>query len=173
MRLPSVPEVGAPHAGLASTRGQALVETALLLPVLLVLMLNIMNFSLFIYGWITVNDAARAAAEYQIYNGNAVGSATSVPSYALVQAVVTNDTSSLPGSPIICVEVQSKLNGTVTLASGSPACSAASAAQADPEPAAYTSWSVDVSYTFVPVFSVLSLMSTQTIHQQVAMRSMQ
>ena len=55
------------------SRGQALIEAALLLPMLLVLMLNGINFGLYIYAWVTVNDAARAAAEYAVDNGVATG----------------------------------------------------------------------------------------------------
>jgi Flp pilus assembly protein TadG len=154
---------------LTCCEGQAIIETALVLPLVLILMLNIMNFSLFIYGWITINNAARVAAEYQVYNGVVVGSSGLSPSAASVATAVANDTGSLPGSLTVSVQVCSSFNGTSSC-NCSP-CTYTPAA--DPEPATYRSWSIDVSYTYQPVVASFNLISARTIHQQVVMRSMQ
>jgi Flp pilus assembly protein TadG len=139
------------------------------LPLLLILMLNIINFGLFIYGWISVSDAARVAAEYQVYNGVVVGSNGSPPSFSSVQSVANADLTALPGNPSVTVQVQSMFNGTATCLSAS--CSYT--AQADPEPTKYKSYTIDVFYTFTPVASALNLISPSTIHKQVVMRAMQ
>lgn len=161
-------------AAVRSSQGQALVEMSLVLPLLLLLMLNMINFSFYIYDWITVNDATRAAAEYQVYNGNAISGGGS-PTYANVKSVVTNDAVSLPGgNSTICVVIQSTLNGAATLDPSSPAScfGLTPTTHADPE-TTYRAWFVDVYYPFVPLVSGLSLISSQTIHQQAVMRSMQ
>jgi Flp pilus assembly protein TadG len=156
------------HCRAASCEGQAIIETAILIPLLLVLLLNAMNFSIFIYAWVTVNNAARVAAEYKVYNWVVLGANGGPPSYTNVQSVITNDVTTLPGNASVSVQVCSKVNGS---ASCSPSLSYTP--QDDPEPNTYKAWSIDVSYSYTPVFSELSLISSQTIHQQVVMRSMQ
>jgi hypothetical protein len=157
--------------------GSALIETALVLPLLLLLMLNTVNFGLYIFGWITVDNAARAAVEYQIYNGAAIGFPTS-PTFSQVTDLVTADVASLPTSatPKVTLEVCSNRNGTST-------CSGTGSylPPADPEPAGYVLYSVDIAYTYTPLFSAFDIpglgisltLPASTIHQQVAMRSMQ
>jgi hypothetical protein len=153
-------------------QGAALIESALVLPLLLLLMINAVNFGTYIFGWITVNNAARAAAEYRIYNGVAVGF-PATPSSSQVQSLVITDTSSLH-SPLfsdLSVTICSNRNGTPTCAGTPP----------DPEPGSYTLYSVDVAYNFTPLFGSFSLPSLgisltilpNTIHRQVLMRSMQ
>src|SRR5689334_16870203 len=49
-----------------TSRGQALIELALILPLLLLLIVNVVNFGGLLYAWITVSNAARAGAQYSI-----------------------------------------------------------------------------------------------------------
>ncbi len=49
--------------------GQALVEFALMVPLVFLLVVNALNFGGFIYCWITIADAVRAGADYASTNG--------------------------------------------------------------------------------------------------------
>src|SRR6266702_8938939 len=75
-----------------STEGQALIEFALVLPMLLVLIVNVVNFGSFFFAWITVANAARSGAQYMCLGGASVASAgslkavTSTQIYNLVSA---------------------------------------------------------------------------------------
>jgi uncharacterized protein (UPF0333 family) len=51
-----------PWIGSSSTRGQAVVETALLLPILVLLLIGIAEFSFILYAHVQVSNAAREAA---------------------------------------------------------------------------------------------------------------
>ena len=118
---------------LKSRKGAALIETALLLPILLLLILNMVNLGIYIFAWITVNNAARAAAEYSAYNGAAVN-LPAQPTFAQIQGLTNNEVSSLPNyaantNPTL--RVCSNTNGTLTC-SGS--CSGTCSTPADPEP---------------------------------------
>jgi len=57
----------APHLAPRS-RGQALVELALILPVLLLILLAAIDFGRVLFSWIEVNNAAREGAAYAILN---------------------------------------------------------------------------------------------------------
>jgi Flp pilus assembly protein TadG len=163
-----------------SRKGAALVEAALLMPILLLLILNMANLGIYIFAWITVNNAARAAAEYSAYNGTAVN-LPAQPTFAQIQALTNNDVSSLPNyaaSTNPTLQVCSNTNGTLSC-SGS--CTGVCSTPADPEPSIYTVNYVDVEYSFTPVFSAFSLPSLgisltippSLIHRQAVMRRMQ
>lgn len=55
--------VGGPRR-VRSRHGQALVETALLLPLLLILLLGAVDFGRIFFGWVAVTNASRVAANY-------------------------------------------------------------------------------------------------------------
>jgi Flp pilus assembly protein TadG len=168
----------------ASTRGTALLETAIALPMLLVLLLNAMNFATYVYDWIVLDNAARAATEYQIYNGTVVG-APGMPTLTQLENLVYSD--SLLTASKVSIEVCSKNNGTVACnGTGNATVSSNSLSGiADPEPSFFTLWAVDLYYGYTPVVSALSLIPAGTscvinnttyttcIHRQVVMRSMQ
>lgn len=128
-----------------------------------------MNFGLYIFAWITVDNTARAAAQYKIYNGVVLGANGNPPSTALVTStVVTPDTASLPNSGSVSIEICSRFNSQTSPST----CSFTP--QDDPEPARYRAWSIKVSYTYQPFFTVLTAInSSQTIQQTVVMRGMQ
>ena len=47
-----------------SDRGQSLIECALVLPLLMLLIVNVVNFGAIFYAWISVANAARTGAQY-------------------------------------------------------------------------------------------------------------
>ena len=131
----------------SATSGQALVEFALMIPLLLLLIINAVNFGAFIYAWITVADAARAAANYAALGSASVGSPASATN-AQITSLTTSDTSSLPSAVTVCVNT----NATTSASTGT--CSfTISSIPADPEAPTYVSLAVDVSYTYAPFFS--------------------
>jgi Flp pilus assembly protein TadG len=151
--------------------GQSLVEFALVLPLLLLLIANVLNFGGMLYAWVTVANAARSGAQYMMMGG-ATAHAPTAPTAAQVSAVVTQDLLSLPNRGSAVVKVCTNNNGTVscTPAGGSP--------PADPEATYYVLGSVDVTYTYQPFVSLWSFpklgirltLPPTTIHRQVAMR---
>ena len=156
-----------------SRKGAAMVEAALLLPVLMLLILNMANFGVYIFAWITVNNAARAAAEYSAYNGIVLNS-PSQPTFGQVQNLVNTDTSSLPN-------FAAGANPTLQICSSNSNCTGPCAAFADPEPSLYTINCADVEYSYTPIFNAFSIPSLgisltlppSVIGRQAAMRSMQ
>ena len=156
--------------------GQALVEFALVLPLLLLFIVNAVNFGGFLYDWITVSNAARAGIQYQVLSNSASvgypGSATA----AQVVAVVTKDISSLPNKASLQVTVCTNNNSVVTCSG--PAVTSPSA---DPEAPYYNLASVDVTYTYQPFislwdFNALGIHATlpsSTIHRRAVMRMIQ
>jgi hypothetical protein len=52
------------HVQTTASPGQALVETALLLPILLILLLGAIDFGRLFFGWVNLHGAARIAANY-------------------------------------------------------------------------------------------------------------
>ena len=163
--------------------GQSLVELALVTPIIFFLVVNIVNFGAFLYEWITVVNAARAAVQYVALNGQSAGSpiflsslstsssasapyGTTTSLYAL-QHMIFTETASLPG----VVTSGSSPNPTFTAcykqgtstayysyvaSSGSAvACSAAASPATDPESAySFTTVKVTVSYTPTQIYSI-------------------
>ena len=52
-----------------SQRGQSLVEFALVVPLIVLLIVNAVNFGTYLYAIITIANAARAGAEYSLIGG--------------------------------------------------------------------------------------------------------
>jgi Flp pilus assembly protein TadG len=129
-----------------NTEGQALVEFALMVPFLFLLILITVNFATFLYGWITVANAARAGTQYAILGGASVGG-PATPSNSQIQALIAGDTSSLHSSVSVCI------NTNTTTAAITGTCSFTIASiPADPEAPFYTIIAVDVNYPFTPLF---------------------
>lgn len=95
-------------------RGGALVELALTLPLLLLLILNVVNFGSFLYACVTVSNAARAGADFLMMGPASIGY-RSLPTNAQVQAVVAADLGSLPNAASATITICTTANG-----SGSP-----------------------------------------------------
>jgi Flp pilus assembly protein TadG len=154
------------------TSGQALVEFALVIPLLFLLLVNAVNFGGFLFAWITVANAARTGAQYFTGAGAAAG-APAAPTAAQVSTLVTTDISSLLNRSSLIVRACTNNNNVVS-------CSGAGSSlpPADPEPSAYVSATVDVSYTyqpFIPLFdftkmAVHASLPGSTIHSRGMMR---
>jgi TadE-like protein len=139
------------------------------LPMLVLLMLNVVNFGMYMYAWVTVDNAVRALLEYRVYTGIVLGFPPS-PSVTQMQNVVTAEVSSLPNSGTVTWVVCSNANGTT-------ACEGPGATFTPPvDPVAstqYTLYSAKVWYTFEPLFSRITPLTGGVIFRQVNMRSMQ
>jgi Flp pilus assembly protein TadG len=158
--------------------GQALIEFALILPLIFLLIVNAVNFGGLFFAWIGVADATRTATNYAILGPSSAGGLTTPSSTAITSLVKTY--SPLPTSGMV-INICQNNNGTlVTAASTNPVtgtCST-STTPADPE-GVYTLTSVDVTYTYKPFFKLFSVgevhltVSNTTIHQFALMRSIQ
>jgi Flp pilus assembly protein TadG len=163
-------------AGNSSEQGQSLLEFSLILPLLLLLVVNLINFGAFFYAWVTIANSARAGAQYSVMAGATVG-APDPPSAAQVATVITNDAINLPNSASLQVRVCTNNNGTQS-------CTGSGSAVAppnDPEATSYVLVSVDVAYTYQPLipgfnFSGLGIHATippTAMHRRAVMRRMQ
>ena len=160
---------------LQSTSGQSLVEYILMLPFLILLIINLVNFSGFFYAWITVANAARAGADYAIMGGASVG-APGRPTAASITSVINADAYSLPNKSSLQISICQNYNGTVTTLSGT-----CTGTVADPE-TSFALLTVDVTYTYQPFlpagfkFPNLNIYATippTTIHRKAVMRVIQ
>jgi Flp pilus assembly protein TadG len=150
--------------------GQALIEFALIVPLVFLLAVNAANFGGFIFAWITVANAARAGGQYMVMSSASPGAPTPA-TLTQITTLVTNDVASLMNRPsivvAICTNKTTVANGCTTLV--------------DPEAPAYTLATVDVTYTykpFIPLFSFPKLginatLPASTIHRQAVMRMLQ
>ncbi len=91
MRLPSRRKAGQ-HKD--RSRGQSLVEFALVLPMILLLMLIALDFGRVFLGWVALNNSARVAANYAAMNPNAWGADPERP-----QSRPNTSGSSMPSRP--------------------------------------------------------------------------
>jgi Flp pilus assembly protein TadG len=151
--------------------GSALIEFALVLPLLFLLIINVVNFGGMMHAWITVSQAARNGAQYWML-GSAVYNGLSRPTAAQVSTLVKDGLKGLPNAAGATVSVCINNAGTVTCSLGS------ATPTTDPEGALFALGSVDVTYTFTPYVSVwnfaglgihLTLPAT-SIHRQCVMR---
>jgi Flp pilus assembly protein TadG len=163
-------------ARLRDQGGQALIEYLLVLPLILLLIVNLVNFGGFFFAWITVANAARTGANYAILGGASVGS-LSAATAAQISSVITSDVSSLPNSSSLTVNICQNYDGTVTTLSGT-----CTSVPSDPEPASYLLTSVDVTYTYQPFIStgfqfpnlgIYATLPPTTIHRRALMRTIQ
>lgn len=101
-------------------KGQALIEAALVLPLLLILIANVVNFAGLYYAFVEVGNATRAAGDYTImgtiaYSGTDASGASAPQLHApsdnglagaqLVANMLATDMSSLPNATSIAVRV--------------------------------------------------------------------
>lgn len=150
----------------AADEGQALVEYALMVPLLFLLIVNAVNFGGFIYDWIGVANAARAGGQYAAM-GSAYASYPSMASLSAITTLIQNETSSLPNASTSnpSVTICENQNGTAVAypPTGTPpaACpTGVTAPPQDPETitgttgtSTYTTVAIDVTYTFTPFIS--------------------
>ncbi|MCU1337810.1 MAG: hypothetical protein JWO19_3391 [Bryobacterales bacterium] len=174
--LAAIPPINGYAIGrLTAVDGQALVEFALILPLLFLLIVNAVNFGSFLFAWITVANGARTGAQYMAQGRATVGTPTPATA-AQITTLITADISSPLNRASLSVRVCKNNNGVQT-------CSGPGAyvPPADPEPTKYVLASVDVSYSYVPLlplwdFGALGIHATlppSTIHRQASMRMLQ
>jgi Flp pilus assembly protein TadG len=158
-------------------RGQALVEFALMVPLLLLLTLYAVNFGGLFYSWITVANAVRSAGQYAAMGLSSVGPAgpPRLATMSQITTLIQNETASLPGStPTVTVCLND--NGTVTNLSGAACPAGVTAPPVDPEAPGYVSVAVDVTYTYTPFINITSFFRLPlaspptTVHQRAVMR---
>src|SRR5207247_8711258 len=89
-RLPGDDRMSRADCRKSAAGGQALIEFALILPLLLVLIVNVVNFGAFFFAWITVANAARSGAQYMCLGGASVVSAGSGSLKAVTSTQIYN-----------------------------------------------------------------------------------
>src|SRR5260370_29999536 len=87
----------------SSTEGQTLIEFALVLPLLLLLIVNVVNFGAFFFAWITVANAARSGAQYMCLGGASLWFLKKAANSAQIYNLVSADISSLPDRRALAV----------------------------------------------------------------------
>jgi len=161
---------------LKASNGQALIEYALVLPLIFLLIVNMVNIGGFMFAWITVANASRAGANYAILGGASVGSLSQATA-TQVNTLITHDISSLLNRASLLVGICQYNNGTLTTRLGT-----CGTVRADPEPTNFVVTTIDVTYTYVPFIpagfqfrnlNVYVTIPPTTIHQQAVMRSIQ
>ena len=172
-------------------RGVGLVEFALVLPLLLILIVNVVNFGGFFFDWITVQNAARTGAQYAILGGVSVGAPKEADS-TKIAAVLAADLLSLKNSTSykgqVCTKTPSgpgTSSATVTttctsIGAGGGTFPAAPPNDGRAEADHYSTTWIDVTYTFNPLiplgfkFPRLNLYATLpgnlNIHRRAVMR---
>lgn len=162
--------------GEAKRQGQALIEFALILPLLLLLILNVVNFAAYIYAGITIANAARAGAQWMILGGAWVGEPVPAPHDQVIN-LVTQDASVLPNAGSLQVRVCTNNAGSVSCTGSGSFPSPPT----DPEAGLYVLASVDVNYTYqplIPAFDFPGLgihltLPASNMHRRAVMRMVQ
>lgn len=158
-------------------QGQALLEFALVLPLLFLLIVNIVNFGGMIYAWIVVANAARTGAQYLIMAGASAGAFTQ-PSAAMVRSIVTGDLVPLPRRATAQIRVCMRTASGVTCDGPGSRMPPTDVAESG---ITYVIGSVEVTYYYRPLLPLPGLPGTGlyptlpavTINRQAAMRVLQ
>ena len=158
-------------------RGSALVETALVAPLFLLLLTGAFELGRVAHFAIEVQNAARAGAAYASQNSgtSGPGSATAVTQAAQNDAPDLANLTATPGTACVCETLTTGSTPTYSPSSGTIACS-------DPTIVACTGSSGTVTYRIVsyatvttqaninPVFNVSALPGSYTLHGYSEMR---
>jgi Flp pilus assembly protein TadG len=169
-QLPAKPALPMPSRAMSHQNGQALVELALVIPLVFLLAVNAANFGGFLYAWITVAGAARSAGQYMIMSSASPGAPTAA-TLAQVTTLVTNDATSLLNRSSL----------VVAICTNKTAAANSCTALFDPEAPKYTLATVDVTYTYkplIPLFSFPKLgigatLPSTAIHRKAVVRMLQ
>jgi hypothetical protein len=162
-------------------KAQSLVETALVVPLFLLIVFNAVNFGYFFFIAINLASAPREGVEYSI-QGSATPTTPSLPGAIPIRDLTYADMVGLESSGASSVQVCTMLQGVA--APGTPNCvqygsATFPAPAADPEPNFFMLHRVDVTYTVSPLiptglklFGVNLTPGSLTFHRQVSMRAM-
>jgi Flp pilus assembly protein TadG len=184
--------------GLGGQAGQSLIETALILPLLLLLAFDAINFGYFFYSAVNLASAPREGAQWSI-----IGSATPSSSSLAAAGPASNSTTvsfltyedmrgALPSYSNATIQVCTEALGLQASGLGTssqiPNCAQFGGGSGtwtpppDPEAPFFVLQRVDVAYTVVPLIPQfvlpvgggipLTLLPNMTLHRQVSMRAM-
>jgi|SRR5581483_11741303 len=162
--------------------GQSLLETALLLPCMIIIVVNAVGLAYTFSVYLNLTTAIRQGAQYSI-RGTSTVLASTVPGADSVSSLIyDNINSSVPpaaGAPTRVCSVALGLSGSGS--SQVPNCAnygsgtgTFSAPQADPEAPYLLLNRVDVQYTITPLLqgSVFNIVPPITVHRMITMRAM-
>jgi hypothetical protein len=166
-----------------NSQGQALVELALATPMLFLLIALAFNFGGWLYAWVQVGNAARAATNYGIFGSSSLG-LPGTPTSTQLAKLMDADLASLPNTSVSnpVIAVCKNNNGTVTPITGAGTVisisGTCSSPPADPEAPSYSTLTVDITYTYSSFFTGATFLGygltvlPSTIHRRVVMRYM-
>lgn len=131
--------------------GQSIIEFALLLPLMILLIVNVVNFGGLLYAYITVASAARTGAEYMTM-GPASADGPTLVATSVVTSVVNTEMSSLPYYSSATITVCSNNGGKAQSPENCtpPINPATGAMYADPQPTTSVVGTVQVQYRYCP-----------------------
>jgi Flp pilus assembly protein TadG len=179
---------GARGSILRDTRGQSLVELAVMMPIFALLMCYAVDFGYFFLAAANISSSARVATQYSIlgYQGpaqSALANAGPVTDSTSVASLASAELASLVNSATTTtIGVCSKALGMSTANTKLPKCSnygvtgTTYTPVADPEAPRFVLQRVDITYTVQPPVPIsffgTSLLPSMTFHRQVSMRAM-
>ena len=164
--------------GKGSTEGQALVEFALMVPLLFFLIVLAMNFGGWLYSWIQIGNGVRTAADYASLGVSSAGDPATATGTTLVN-LINADLAKLPNTTTSNPSVYICQNDGTNITALTGTCpSGANAPVADPEAPTYVAVTVDITFTYTPFFSTFSFPTLgiglptipSTIHKRAVMR---
>jgi Flp pilus assembly protein TadG len=106
--------------------GQALIETVIAVPLLLLILLAATEFTRATYAAIEVSNSARAAAQYAAMNGGAAGDAAGIQTAAQIDSpnLVTNVTATVTSDTCVCSNAESTVTTNCNANPNPPTCTA-------------------------------------------------
>lgn len=165
-----------------SESGQSLVETAIVLPFLLILAFNTINFGYFFFVAINLASAPRQGVQYSILGFNTPASLSLPPASAVSTLSYADLGGALPSASTTPMQVCSILLGLNDIGKTTQTAkcttfggtSTFSTPAPDPESPIFVLNRVDVNYTVVPLIKAapfgLVLTPSLNFHRQVSMR---
>jgi Flp pilus assembly protein TadG len=166
--------------GGSADSGNAMIEFALVSPILLIIMLNAVDFSFLAWAGMEVDNAAEMGAQ-AAYTTCSPGTLPATGHCATLNSIVTaaaqstslgtavTINSGAPSETYYCTITGNTLYSVGTPPSAMPAnCSSAGAGYVANVPGDYVK--VNVSYTYNPIFAGLSLVPSQTLSGQAMQR---
>lgn len=162
-------------------RGQALVELALVVPILTLLMLGAVELGRIAYFAIEIESSARAGASYGSVNRGTAGDITMIKQAAADDVPDISNLNVTPGTACVCQTITNSSTGTsysYQPASGTTACSTSyikscSAVTATSRQVAITYVTVATSAQVDPIIHLPGLPQTFTLHGSCKMRVLQ